>query len=793
MIGQTISHYRIVGKVGSDGWRIKEDSMRLERQVWAAAYTFAVLILAACAFLAFAAPQSSAQAAWPQWGQNPQHTGFLSAPSQSLQAKLSDQIFDPFTSQEIAESDGALLMHYQVPLVNGNNVYMMFKTGTYNSCVPPGSGQPFPCGPNDWNTEIWNETDLQWQNGQLVPVWNFATDWTPLPNDYTLGGWEPLFQPVLASTYVYVPGAGGTIYQLDQTTGAVLQQINPFGTAEDPTKFVAGGLTADNQGNVYYNVMQVVLAWPWDSDVANSWMVKVAANGSPIAITYTSLLPDAPTACLGVFPQSALPWPPSADAVPGNVKCGSQRPGLNLAPAISADGSTVYTVSRAHFWGRASYLLALNTADLSLQWSASLQGLFDDGCNVLLPPDGQPDGCSIYGATGLDPTQNTLGAGIVSDQASASPMVAPDGSILLGVNDGYDYGRGHLLKFDQTGIYQASYDFGWDTTPAIYINNGTYSVILKDNHYNNGSYCNNPTWCPKAPPGPYYVTQLDSNLNIQWQFQDTTTNHQHPNGYEWCANAAAVDSNGVVYADNEDGYLYAINQSGKLQQRIFLERAISAGYTPTSIGGDGTIYGENAGHFIAIGTLLASTTALASSPNPSTYGTPVTFAATVTTTGATPTGKVTFKSGTKTLGAGTLSNGVATYTTPPTQLAVGAPSITAAYAGDATHAGSTSPVLVQTVTKAEVSTNLTSAPNPSGVNQSVTFTATVTSPVGLPTPTGKVQFKRASTILGTVTLTNGVATLNYTFTKTGNYTINANYQGNANYLTSSGSVVQVVQ
>ena len=116
----------------------------------------------------------------PQWGQNPQHTGFLSAPSQSLQAKLSDQIFDPFTSQEIAESDGALLMHYQVPLVNGNNVYMMFKTGTYNSCVPPGSGQPFPCGPNDWNTEIWNETDLQWQNGQLVPVWNFATDWTPL-------------------------------------------------------------------------------------------------------------------------------------------------------------------------------------------------------------------------------------------------------------------------------------------------------------------------------------------------------------------------------------------------------------------------------------------------------------------------------------------------------------------------------------------------------------------------------------------------------------------------------------
>ena len=253
--------------------------------------------------LGMVSSSASAQnsAAWPQWGQNPQHTGFLAVAGQPLQGKLSDQVFDPFTSQEMAESGGGLLMHYQVPLVNGNNIYMLFKAGTYVPCVPPGSGQPFPCGPNDWNTEVWNETDLQWQNGQLVRVWNFATDWTPVPNDYTLGGWEPLFQPVLTGTYIYVPGAGGTIYQLDQTSGAVLQQINPFGTTEDPTKFVAGGLTADNQGNVYYNVMQVVLAWPWDSDVVDSWLVKVEANGSTSLVTYTSLLPDAPAACLGTF------------------------------------------------------------------------------------------------------------------------------------------------------------------------------------------------------------------------------------------------------------------------------------------------------------------------------------------------------------------------------------------------------------------------------------------------------------------------------------------------------------
>jgi hypothetical protein len=732
--------------------------------------------------------------AWPQWGQNPQHTGFLAVAGQSLQAKLFDQIFDPFTSQEMAESGGGLLMHYQVPLVNGNNVYMMFKTGTYNSCDPPGSGQPFPCGPNDWNTEIWNETDLQWQNGQLVPVWNFATDWTPVPNDYALGGWEPLFQPALAGTYVYVPGAGGTIYQLDQTTGAVLQQINPFGTSEDPTKFVAGGLTADNQGNIYYNVMQVVLAWPWDSNVVNAWLVQVTPSGSTNTVTYTSLLPNAPTKCLGTFSPSELPFPPSANAVPGELTCGSQRPGLNVAPVISLDGSTVYTVSRAHFTGRTAYLLAVNTADLSLQWSTSLVGLLDDGCNILLPPDGQPDGCSIYGATGIDPTQNVEGAGIVSDQASASPMVAPDTSILFGANDAYDYGRGHLLKFNSAGTYQANYYFGWDTTPAIYPNNGTYSVILKDNHYDSGSYCQNPTWCPPAPPGPYYITQLDSNLVPQWQYQDVTINKQHPDGYEWCVNAAAVDANGVVYADNEDGYMYAIQQGGTPVQKIFLERAISAGYTPTSIGGDGTIYGENAGHLIAIGNLFSTTTAInSSSQNPSTYGTSVTFTAAVSSPTGTPTGTVTFKSGKATLGTAKLISGSAAYTTSPTQLNAGTDSITAVYGGDPTHAASTSPAFLQTVTKAATSTTLGSSPNPSAVNQSVTLTATVTAPAGLPVPAGKVQFTNGKKILGTATLSNGIATVTTTFTQTGSFTLKATYQGAGDYLGSFGTVVQSVQ
>jgi len=92
----------------------------------------------------------------------------------------------------------------------------------------------------------------------------------------------------------------------------------------------------------------------------------------------------------------------------------------------------------------------------------------------------------------------------------------------------------------------------------------------------------------------------------------------------------------------------------------------------------------------------ASSTSVTSSLNPSTFGTAVTFTATVKpATLGTPTGKVTFKDGTTTLGMGTLSGGKATFKT--SSLAKGQHSITAVYAGDATFMGSTSPMLTQTV------------------------------------------------------------------------------------------------
>lgn len=66
-------------------------------------------------------------------------------------------------------------------------------------------------------------------------------------------------------------------------------------------------------------------------------------------------------------------------------------------------------------------------------------------------------------------------------------------------------------------------------------------------------------------------------------------------------NAMAIDANGVVYANSEDGNLFALNPNGTLKQKIFQQLALGAAYTPASIGPDGKIYSQNAGHLFVAG------------------------------------------------------------------------------------------------------------------------------------------------------------------------------------------------
>jgi sugar lactone lactonase YvrE len=180
--------------------------------------------------------------------------------------------------------------------------------------------------------------------------------------------------------------------------------------------------------------------------------------------------------------------------------------------------------------------------------------------------------------------------------------------------------------------------------------------------------------------------------------------------------------------------------------------------------------------------LGTTTTALASSPNPSTLGQSATFTAAVTP--STSTGTVQFYDGSTSLGTGTLTSGSATFTT--SALSQGSHSITANYSGDANNAGSSSPAIQQTVNKTSTTTSLASSPNPSTVGASVTLTATVT-----PTSaTGTVQFFNGSTLLGSASLSSGRAQLTTAALPVGISSLTAAYGGDSNYAASTSGAIQ---
>ncbi|MFZ0774523.1 MAG: Ig-like domain repeat protein [Candidatus Sulfotelmatobacter sp.] len=92
-----------------------------------------------------------------------------------------------------------------------------------------------------------------------------------------------------------------------------------------------------------------------------------------------------------------------------------------------------------------------------------------------------------------------------------------------------------------------------------------------------------------------------------------------------------------------------------------------------------------------------STTAIASSVNPSKVGQTVKFVATVTSPTTKPTGTVTFMDGSTVLGTGTIVAGTGKASFSTSTLSEGSHNITAVYAGNANVIGSTSPILVQVV------------------------------------------------------------------------------------------------
>jgi hypothetical protein len=187
----------------------------------------------------------------------------------------------------------------------------------------------------------------------------------------------------------------------------------------------------------------------------------------------------------------------------------------------------------------------------------------------------------------------------------------------------------------------------------------------------------------------------------------------------------------------------------------------------------------------------ASTAAVTTSLNPSTYGSNLTLTAAITPAhGGAVTGTITFKDGSTSIGTASVSSATNKASLATHVLAGGAHQITVSYGGSADVVASVSPVLTETINKATATTAITSSLNPSTFGGAVTFTAKVTSASGA-SPSGEVHFKSSGTLIGVGTLnaTTHLATFTMSTLIAGPHQISATYAGDTNYAIGSSPVV----
>jgi hypothetical protein len=206
------------------------------------------------------------------------------------------------------------------------------------------------------------------------------------------------------------------------------------------------------------------------------------------------------------------------------------------------------------------------------------------------------------------------------------------------------------------------------------------------------------------------------------------------------------------------------------------------------------VYGGDALNLPALSATLTqtvqenTTTTVTSSANPAVLGAPVVLTAKVSAAvSGVPSGSVTFKDGSTTLGSGALNgSGIATFST--TAMAAGSQTIVASYSGDTINLPSTSAALSEQIMET-TSVTVSASANTFYAGSSVTFTATVSDPGGA-TPNGTVTFKDGGNTLGSSAVTNaGTATYSTTTLAVGTHVITAVYDGN---MADAGSTSQVL-
>lgn len=400
-------------------------------------------------------------------------------------------------------------------------------------------------------------------DGKLI--WSENTDYIMPPYR-----WTPTYNVSLTpNNRIYAPGAGGKVFyrdDADASTGT-LKSLVFYGEASytankaalDKAIIINTPISSDAQSNVYFGF----IASAGNAAGLSSGIVRIGTDGKMNTVSIAAIAPGT----------------------------GVAKVATNSSIAVSKDQKTLYVVVNDNFvpgLRQTGYLLALDSTTLALKSKVQL----------------------------IDP--NEKGAANISDDSTASPLVAPDGDVYIGVLEktyGTHNARGWLLHFNaDLSQIKTPGSFGWDITPSIvpanlvasYKGSSLYLLMVKYNNYERAGSGDGMNQIAILDP---HAEQDDKIAPVKTMKEvltllGPTPDPNVPGGFiEWCVNTAAVDPfTKSVIVNSEDGILYRWDlTTNTLTEKIRLTSGLGESYTPTAVGADGKVYAINNAVLFAIG------------------------------------------------------------------------------------------------------------------------------------------------------------------------------------------------
>lgn len=558
-----------------------------------------------------------------------------------------------------------------------------------------------------------------------------------------------------ATNSVFTPSEDGHIYRWNLATNAVTQfvQLGPgIGEPYVPTVIGPDGTVFTLNGGFLWalgslNGVGVALS-------SSSADVRATVTGQ--SLTFTAAVTN--TGGPSPTPTGTVTFVDTTYAIVGGV---AQPTTTTLASNVPLDGT-----------GHASFTTSSLSADkhfITVQYSGDSN--FSAGTSSLVQYIHASASSTALAAT---PNPSNVGQSVTF---TATVAAVPPGTGIPTGQVTFQNGNSVLAQVPLNGSGMASFSTstlptGNNTITATYASNSIFSASSGSVAQVVQNFATNTTLT--SSPNPSLVGQSVT-------FTATVTS------------GSGIPAGTVTFAEGSTVLASNVTVDGTGHASFNTSTLVAGSHVITATFTGAAGWGNSSGNDSAAPQVVnkyATTTMVSSSANPSVFSQPVTFTATVTSSGGVPTGTVTFKNGSTTLGTSTVDGtGHAAFTT--STLAIGSNSITATYNGDSKFNTSTSSALTQTVNKDATTSTVISSLNPSNKGQSVTFTATVVaSAPGTAVPTGTVTFKDGSRSLGSSTLNaSGQATFSISNLNKGNHSITAVYGGSSNFLTSTSPVL----